>query len=148
MRDSTRFVTNVRIGLDSRLAALVDSKNKKYEERDQAITCELYGESQLLRHEEELRSATLGGITQEASFNLQAGKVMELTDPYRTVLGVIKGNELVDLHRRRGVGNSLFNLNIRLPLTSKKVNSVIVDAATDNGEGKHFFSETLAAPPL
>lgn len=134
-----RFVTNVRIGQDDRLATLVDAKNAQYQDRGQDITCELYGESELNRRDEELRAATLGGITQEASFNFQSGKVLELTSPYRTVLGVVKGNELVDLYRRRGVGNSLFNLNIRLPLTSKKVNSVLVETAVDKAEGKHFF---------
>ena len=134
---SLRFVTNIRIGMNDRLNDLVDSKNLLYEEREQSISCELYGESDLIRRDAEMRAATLGGITEEVTLNLQADRFITLASPYRTVLGVIKGNELVDLYLRRGVGPSLFNLNIRLPLTSGRVNPAIVKTA--NEEGSHFF---------
>ncbi|MBX3091056.1 MAG: AIPR family protein [Cryobacterium sp.] len=136
---SLRFVTNARIGMNDRLLDLVDSKNARYEERDQAITCELFGESELIRHDQEMRAATTGGITEEVDLTFQAGKFMTFDVPYRTIVGAIKANELVNLYRRRGVGNTLFNLNIRLPLTSKRVNPAIADTAVSETEGEHFF---------
>ncbi|WP_432894606.1 AIPR family protein [Kribbella sp. CA-245084] len=136
---SLRFVTNAKVGMNDRLQELVEVKNAQYEEGDQAITCELFGESELLRREAELRSALKGGIADKVELRFQDGKLIELNDPYRTVIGVVKGNELADLYRRRGVGNNLFNLNIRLPLTSRKVNPKIVDTATSSTEGRHFL---------
>jgi hypothetical protein len=136
---SLRFVTNVNVGSKEKLQALVEAKNQVYEDADRLVTCELLGESELNRHAEELKSAITGGLLDDVTLNLQEGKVIEFTEPYRTLVGVVKGNELVDLYRQRDVGNNLFNLNIRLPLTSRKVNPKIIETAASPDEGKHFF---------
>lgn len=134
-----KFVTSTRVGTNERLQSLVAAKNVMYAERGQPIECQLFGESELLRRDEELRSATMGSAVPQVTFKLQEDNFVELKTPYRTLVGVIKANELVDLYKRRGVENRLFNMNIRLPLFSKKVNPAITKTALDPEEGKHFF---------
>ncbi|MEE2852517.1 MAG: AIPR family protein [Actinomycetota bacterium] len=134
-----RFVTNVSVGNKIKLQKLVEAKNEVYLQQDRSITCELMGAAELAKREEELASATRGGLVDEVSLHLQEGKFIELKDPYKTIVGVIKANELVNLYNQKGVGLSLFNLNIRLPLTSKKVNPKIVDTAASVDEGMNFL---------
>ncbi|MGP4101814.1 AIPR family protein [Nonomuraea sp. KM90] len=134
-----RFVTNLRVGDKNRLLEVVEAKNQFYETNDRLIICELVGLAELAKHTDELDPAIDGGFVETVRLNLQKDKFIELTDPYRTIVAAIKANELVDLYRRRGVGNRLFNLNIRMPLGSKKVNSKIVETAVDPQESSHFF---------
>ena len=133
-----RFVTNSNINRE-RLIELTEAHNRTYEEDDKAIFCELYGSAELAKKDEELRSATRGGFVDSVTLHLQEGKYIQLDAPFRTVIGVIKGNELVDLYNRREVGSKLFNLNIRLPLTSLKVNPKMIETALDETEGANFF---------
>lgn len=134
-----RFVTNVAVGGNDRLQELVQSKNQDYQDADKAITCELFGPAELMKKQSELASAYHGGFVTEVTLNLPAGQFIELDAPYRTIIGVIKANELVDLYNRKEVQNKLFNLNIRLPLTSRKVNPQMVETAIDDKESKHFL---------
>ncbi|HEU5157027.1 MAG TPA: AIPR family protein [Streptosporangiaceae bacterium] len=134
-----RFVTNARVGDKERLQELVEAKNQTYQDDDLPITCELYGLAELRQRDEELRSALKGGFI-NVDLHIQEDKFIELKNfPYRTLVGVIKANELVDIYRRRGVNNKLFNLNIRLPLTTKRVNPKMIDTAVDPTESGHFF---------
>ncbi|GGU31681.1 AIPR family protein [Streptomyces lavendofoliae] len=134
-----KFVTNVSVADKDRLQALTEARNQAYEESDQAVTCELYGSAELLQRDRELQSAVRGGHVNSVELSIQKSKFIELLEPYRTVIAVIKANELVDLYRRRDVGSKLFNLNIRLPLTSLKVNPKMVETAISDVEGPHFF---------
>ncbi|MEU0198491.1 MULTISPECIES: AIPR family protein [unclassified Streptomyces] len=134
-----KFVTNVNVADKDRLQELTEARNQAYEESDQAVVCELYGSAELLQRDRELQSAVRGGHVNSVELSIQNGKFIELLEPYRTVIAVIKANELVDLYRRRDVGSKLFNLNIRLPLTSLKVNPKMVDTAISGSEGPHFF---------
>ncbi len=134
-----RFVTNLSVGSRNKLQELVAAKNETYLQQDRSITCELYGAAELAKRDEELQSAIRGGLVNEVALNLQPDKIIELNNPYRTIIGVIKGNELVNLYKRKGVGLSLFNLNIRLPLASKKVNPAIVETAASPTEGQNFL---------
>lgn len=136
---SLRFVTNVSVGGKRKLQDLVAAKNEAYLQQDRSITCELYGAAELAKRHEELKSAVRGGLVDEVTINVQEGRFIQLDDPYRTVIGVIKGNELVDLYNRKGVGLALFNLNIRLPLTSREVNPAIADTAASVTEGQYFL---------
>jgi hypothetical protein len=134
-----RFVTNVNIGHRKKLQEVVAAKNEAFLQEERSITCEILGVAELAKREEELKSAIRGGLVDEVSLNLQSGKFVELTEPYKTIIGVIKANELVNLYKQKGVGLALFNLNIRLPLTSKKVNPAIVDTAASSAEGINFL---------
>ncbi len=133
-----RFVTNLPVGRRAHLEAVTDAKNQEYEDTGRRITCEVYGIPELSKREEELRGAVGGGLVEPVTLNLQSGHFMAVDSPFRTLVGVIKANELVDLYKRAGVGNTLFNLNIR-PLGSRKVNPKIVDTALSDDEAAHFF---------
>lgn len=133
------FVTNLAVGDKQRLHDIVEAKNRSYEDADKPIICELYGAAELARREDELINAKKGGFVDEVTLNINPDQYIELSSPYRTIIAAIKANELVDLYRRRNVGNRIFNLNIRLPLTSQKVNPAMVATATDPQEGSNFF---------
>ena len=134
-----RFVTNISVANRKKLQELVDAKNETYLQQERSITCELLGAAELAKRDEELTSAIRGGLVDEVSLHFQEDKFVELKEPYRTVIGVIKANELVNLYNQKGVGLSLFNLNIRLPLTSKKVNPKLIETASSAEEGKNFL---------
>jgi hypothetical protein len=134
-----RFVTNASVDTTAKFQALVSAKNEAYLQEERNITCELYGAPELAKRDEELKSAIRGGLVDEVSLQLQSKKFIELNEPYRTIIGVIKANELVDLYNRKGVGLALFNLNVRLPLTSRKVNPGIVDTAVSPTESQNFL---------
>lgn len=134
-----RFVTNGSMGANDKLQALVAAKQLAYEESGQNVLCELYGESELRLHKESLTSAIAGGLVGEVSLNFQDGKILEFAAPYRTIVAAIKGNELVNLFNKRGVGLHLFNLNVRLPLATMKVNKKIIDTASSNVDSSSFF---------
>lgn len=134
-----RFVASMNVTEKSRFNDLVDARNQAYEEADQAIFCELFGSSELAKHAEEIKSAVIGGFVGKVSIKLPINNFFILNDPYRTIVGAIKANELVDLYNRHDIRNKLFNLNIRLPLASQKVNPKMVDTAIEPQEGRHFF---------
>ncbi|CDO32283.1 AIPR family protein [Mycolicibacterium porcinum] len=134
-----RFCTNLSVGNKKRLQEVVEAKNEAYLQEERSITCELLGAAELAKWDEEFKSAIRGGLVDEVTLHLQEGKFIELAEPYRSVIGVIKANELVSLYKRKGVGLSLFNLNIRLPLASKKVNPKIVETAASVDEGPNFL---------
>ena len=133
-----RFVTNLPAGRRAQLSAVTDSKNHEYESTGRPITCEVYGIAELSKREEELRGAVGGGLVEPVTLNLQSGHFTALEAPLRTLVGVIKANELVNLYNRAGVGNTLFHLNIR-PLGSRKANPRIVDTVVSDDEAAHFF---------
>ncbi len=134
-----RFVTNGSVGANDKLQALVAAKQIAYEESGQNVLCELYGESELRLHKESLASAITGGLVGEVNLSFQDGKVFEFEAPYRTIVAAIKGNELVNLFNKRGVGLNLFNLNVRLPLATMKVNKQIIETAGSNTDSSNFF---------
>ena len=134
-----RFVTNLPVAGRSKLDAAVDAKNAQYELLGLPITCELYGLSELAKRDEELRGAISGGLVDAVSLKLGTGKFLQIDSPFRTLVAIIKANELVDLYKRKGVGNTLFNLNIRLPLASRKVNPKIAETAASEAEAQNFF---------
>ncbi|WP_409429109.1 AIPR family protein [Mycobacterium sp. SMC-11] len=134
-----RFVTNVSVGNKKKLQELVEAKNDAYLQQDRSITCELLGVVELAKRDEELTSATQGGLLEEVVLHFQEDKFIELGSPYQTIIGAVKANELVGIYNQKGIGLSLFNLNVRLPLTSKKVNPKIVETAASEDEGKNFI---------
>jgi hypothetical protein len=134
-----RFVTNASVGANEKLAQLTELKNHSYEESGLDFRCELLGESELNTFKETMDSAISGGLVDEVTLNFQDGKLFQLNEPYRTIVGAIKGNELVKLYRTRGVGYNLFNLNVRLPLATQGVNPKMIETASSVEEGPHFF---------
>jgi len=133
-----RFVTNVPAGRRGQLAAATDAQNREYDNAGRPITCEVYGVAELSKREQELGAAVGGGLVEPVTLNLQSGHFTALDAPFRTLVAVIKANELVDLYNRAGVGNALFHVNIR-PLGSRKANPKIVETALSDDEAAHFF---------
>ena len=129
-----RFVTNVPAARRAQLAAATDAKNREYDNAGRPITCEVYGVAELSKREQELGAAVGGGLVEPVTLNLQSGHFTALDAPFRTLVAVIKANELVDLYNRAGVGNALFHVNIR-PLGSRKANPKIVETALSDDRG-------------
>jgi AIPR protein len=133
-----RFVTNLPAARRAQLAIATEAKNQAYENTGRPIRCEVYGVAELSKREDELGAAVGGGLVEPVTLNLQSGHFTALDAPFRTLVGVIKANELVDLYNRAGVGNTLFHLDIR-PLGSRRANPKIVATALSDDEAAHFF---------
>ena len=133
-----RFVTNLPVGRRARLTAATEAKNLEYEDTGRRITCEVYGIPELAKRDQEVRDAGGGGLVEPVTLNLQSGHFTALDAPVRTLVGVIKASELVNLYKRAGVGNTLFHPNIRPP-GSRRVNPRIVETAVSDDGAAHFF---------
>ena len=133
-----RFVTNLPAARRAQLAMATAAQNQEYENSGRPIRCEVYGIADLSKREDELGSAVGGGLVEPVTLNLQSGHFTALDAPFRTLVGVVKANELVDLYNRAGVGNTLFHLNIR-PLGSRRANPKIVQTALSDDEAAYFF---------
>lgn len=143
-----RFVTNVRIGGNAKLETAVAAKNLAFEAADTPVAVSVFGAAELLRREAELHSATRGAAVDAVTLKLQSDRILYLDEtqaPRRTLVAVVKASVLVDLYKRKDVGNRLFNLNIRLPLTTKKVNPEIVKTATEAPEDFFYFNNGVSA---
>lgn len=140
-----RFVSSQPLGKDSRLPTVVDSYNAGYDSSGQKITLEIYGSAELLQAEEELANATTGAPIGEVVFSIQKEKTLLWDDdaPRKTLVGLIKGNELADLYAE--YKNKLFAANIRLPLVTKNVNPDIRQTAEEEPENFFYYNNGVSA---
>lgn len=138
-----RFVTNASITEDSRLFAVMTSKNTAYEEAGASVTCELIGRAQLRERERAAESAATGFIP-EVHFKVKDERLFEFEEPRHGLVCRISGNELVNLFRQHAL--ALFALNIRLPMTAgSPINPQIVDTAITSSGDFFFFNNGVSA---
>ena len=138
-------MTNAKTGSSEKLQALVEAKNDAFIEAGQKISVELLGNAELEQHERDLRIALEGGAGVDVDFAVQADRFFEVTSPYRTLVASIKASEIVALYNRKGVGNAIFTANVRLPLTTKKVNGPMIETARSEGSDFFYFNNGISA---
>lgn len=136
---SLNFVVSIPIGEHEDFRREAAAAQESYEARGWNVECRVFGAAEIESLHQELSNARTGSIVPEVTFNIsETSQFMFGGDP-RVLVCAIKGNEIAGIYHRTGVKNRLFSTNIRLALTSGKINPAIQHTAQDAEEGGHFF---------
>ena len=73
------------------------------------------------------------------SFKVSTDFTFEFAGSQRVLVTAIKGNAIADIYHQSGVKSLLFNSNIRLALSSGKINPRIVETVKSVDEAGNFF---------
>ena len=142
-----RFVTNLPVGTNERLTLAMNAANRKFErEESPTVQVEIFGSAELERRRFELSAAHAGSAVQDAVFSVQRANMIEWDGAggdRKTLIGVLKGNELHALYKR--YRNELFSANIRLPLITGKVNPEIRQTAQESPENFFYYNNGVSA---
>ena len=83
-------------------------------------------------------------IPKEARFNVRTNYFIDAkTDPYQSLVAVVKGNELRNLFLEHK--QALYSYNVRGDLGKNSVNDAIRDTATNNPEDFFYFNNGVSA---
>jgi hypothetical protein len=133
------FVTSKVLGNDERMQDLANSMTQAYAERGFNVDCRVYGSTELVQHHQVLQNALGRSAIPTLSFNVSTEFMFEFTGSQRVLVTAIKGNAIADIYHQTGVKSLLFNSNIRLALSSGKINPRIVETAKSVDEAANFF---------
>jgi hypothetical protein len=105
------------------------------------VTCIFLSSSDFLRLHKELTTAKTAMVVEEVVFNISSDYLFQYDGgKYEAIVCAIKGNELSNIYHRPGVGDNLFNTNIRSALKKGTINKEIANTAeTKDGAEKFFF---------
>lgn len=120
---------------------LAQESQDSYRARGWNVSCSFLTQSEILRDLTQVKRAKAESLVSTCSFNIAQRNSFEyaLEGDNRVLVCAIKGNEIRDLYRQPGLGDALFNTNIRSGLKTGKVNPTIVMTAEDPVESKNFF---------
>jgi AIPR protein len=142
-----RFVTNVKTGQNDRLRNAVRAANRTFEsDTAKTVRMTLYGGAELLRTKFELTAANIGKTVGQVEFYIERGNIVEwdgATGGRKTLIGAIKGNQLLNLYGR--YRNELFAVNIRLPLETGRVNPEIIKTAKEHPQNFFYYNNGISA---
>lgn len=142
-----RFVTNVKTRENIRLKNAVQAANRAFEkDPDKTVKLTLFGGADLVQRQAELAAASTGQAVEEAEFAIERDKMLVWDDAggdRKTLLGIIKGNQLAGLYGR--YRNELFAANIRLPLITGKVNPEMKSTANDEPHNFFYYNNGISA---
>ena len=125
----------------SEVAELARSYQDEYRSRGWNVTCSFHTQSDIVRDFGDVKKRKLEPLVEKCSFNIAEANSFEfsLDGGNRVLICAVKGNEIRDLYRRPGIGDALFNTNIRSGLKTGKVNPKIVETAQSSVESANFF---------
>jgi len=135
------FFTTLPIGTDvgNRLLMIAENAQQKYVAMGWNVECRVLGIAEISDKFVELRNIRDYGLAGPVTFKIQKDFYFEIKDPLKVLVCGIKAGAIADIYNQKEVKNKLFNQNIRLPLSSSKINSEISKTATDPEKSKNFF---------
>jgi hypothetical protein len=135
------FITSQTESEDIDLEELEEEFDQKYSERGLNVTCKIFTQSSFLKFRDNLLSVKSENIVPQVALNIQSKLKFEFDNgENRALVGAIKASEICNLWRSKGMGNNLFNLNIRSGLGNLgKINPKISETARSEHESKNFF---------
>jgi len=112
----------------------------KYSERNLNVTCFLWSQSEIIKYKRELDKQKKHESIGAVEFNVAKEYGFTFNNGInKSIICAIKGNELVNIYKQPGVGDNLFNSNIRSALKKGRINPQIKSTAQDPEESKNFF---------
>jgi hypothetical protein len=142
IQDVTLFFISSQTESDTiDLEELEEEFDRKYSERGLNVSCKIFTQSSFLKFRDNLLSVKSENIVPQVSLNIQSKMKFEFDNgDNRALVGAIKASEICNLWRTKGMGNNLFNLNIRSGLGNLgKINPKISETARSEQESKNFF---------
>ncbi|HEY5111469.1 MAG TPA: AIPR family protein [Acidimicrobiales bacterium] len=133
------FVTSKVLGDDQRMHDLANSVTQAFAERGLNVDCRVYGSTELVQHHQVLQNALGRSSIPTIGFKVSTDFMFEFSGSQRVLVTAIKGNAIADIYHQTGVKSLLFNSNIRLALSSGKINPRIVETAKSDDEAGNFF---------
>lgn len=121
--------------------AIADAASTKYLEKNWNVSCHFFSQAPFLRAYRDLKEKQKSTLVSRTHFKISPNHqfIFNERSEHRVLLCAIKGNEIHDLYMRTGVGEALFNANIRSALTTGKVNPEIQNTAANPQEAPNFF---------
>ncbi len=137
------FVTSQSASLENDLEAqeIADDAASKYADKGWQVSCQFLSQSSLLKAYRDLSEKRRSTLVAETDFKVSSkfSFVFDERADHRVLICAVKGNEIRDLYMRTGVGEALFNANIRSALTTGKINPAIRDTARSKTDAGNFF---------
>jgi hypothetical protein len=135
------FITSQTESESIELEDIEEEFDRKYAERGFSVNCKIFTQSAFLRFRDNLLSVKSEDIIPEVTLNFQTKLKFEFDNgDNRSIVGAIKATEIRNLWSQKGMGNNLFNLNIRSGLGNLgKINPKIQETAKNPEEAKNFF---------
>jgi len=135
------FFTTLPIGSESgsKLITIANNAQKKYQEKGWNVECKVLGLAEIQDKYIELKNIRDYGLAGPVTFKIQKDFFFEIKDPLKVLVCGIRAGTIADIYNQKEVKNKLFNQNIRLPLSSSKINTAISQTATDSEASKNFF---------
>ena len=135
------FFTTLPIGSESgsKLITIANNAQKKYQEKGWNVECKVLGLAEIQDKYIELKNIRDYGLAGPVTFKIQKDFFFEIKDPLKVLVCGIRAGTIADIYNQKEVKNKLFNQNIRLPLSSSKINTAISQTATDPEASKNFF---------
>lgn len=135
------FITSQTESASIELEDIEEDFERQYAERSISATCKIFTQSSFLKFRDNLLSVKSEEIIPEVTLNFQSKLKFEFDNgDHRSIVGAIKATEIGNLWRQKGMGNNLFNLNIRSGLGhTGKINEKIIETVKNPDEAKNFF---------
>jgi len=115
-------------------------ETQKYRDIGWEVTCTFLTSSDFLKLHKELTTAKISHAVEEVIFNLNEQYFFHYEGgKYEALVCAIKGNELSAIYHRPGVGDNLFNANIRSALKKGTINTEIAKTAESKDGAEKFF---------
>jgi len=122
------------------IETIAQIETQKYRDLGWDITCVFLTSSEFLRLHKELSTAKIATVVEEVVFNVGEDYLFEYEGgDYLAIVCAIKGNELSAIYHRPGVGDNLFNTNIRSALKKGTINKEIAKTAESKDGAEKFF---------
>jgi len=131
-------------GESKRIREIPNEFARQFEKRDLSIRCHLLDFTQL----KELYQRSLSieySVPESVELTFAEENFIVKPEPHKTVIGIVKGNELRNIYQRKGYGESLFAWNIRGYLGAKAINKEMIRTATDNPSKFFYFNNGVSA---
>ena len=115
-------------------------ETQNYRDLGWDVTCVFLTSSDFLRLHKELSTAKIAMVVEEVTFSVSEDFLFEFdAGEYVALVCAIKGNELSAIYHRPGVGDNLFNSNIRSALKKGTINKEIAKTAESKDGAEKFF---------
>jgi len=142
------FVTNLAIGSQpaSKLFEIATAQTESYTNSNQAVSCEVWGQSEIIAEYQELQNAYSQRGVDATTIKFRESHFFQLAVPKKTVVGAVNTNEIRNLYKQRQVKNVLFNANIRMALGGKnKINKKMSETLGGDSESFFYYNNGVTA---
>lgn len=127
-----------------RIRDIPDTFSERYDKRDLNIKCHLLDFSRLKELYQRSQSLEIA-VPESVELTFPSGRFFVQEEPYKTVVGLIKGNELRNIYKRQGFSESLFAWNIRGYLGARTINKEIIKTAEESPADFFYYNNGVSA---